>query len=123
LVHIKVGNGLYDYKVQAPYYLEYAVHNTYGIIAYNQTIYDYGQFALNFPDGCLAQIDYCRTTGDSSLVDQAICAEATDVCRDTVEGNLDYQNTGEVIILTYFRFVLQFFQPGRLQYPLTRLGG
>jgi hypothetical protein len=52
-------NGIIDEFIQAPYYLEFAVNNTYGIKAYNDTIYNYGQFALNKIDGCLASIAYC----------------------------------------------------------------
>ncbi|KAK5999087.1 Serine carboxypeptidase B [Cladobotryum mycophilum] len=80
-----VGNGIFDYKVQAPYYLKYSVDNNYGIVGYNETIYNYGEFALNNPGGCLASIDFCRTTKGVSLIDKAVCSEAAVLCQDTVE--------------------------------------
>lgn len=36
--------------------------------------------------GCLDQISLCRLTNLTSAADQAICAEAGIMCRDTVEG-------------------------------------
>jgi len=53
--------------------------------AYNDTVYDWVMFALNKPNGCLDQIDICRSVEDiNSLSGQAICAEAADMCRDNV---------------------------------------
>lgn len=34
-------NGIIDEYIQAPYYPEFAVHNTYGIKAVNDTVYNY----------------------------------------------------------------------------------
>lgn len=44
-------------------------------------------------NGCLSQIDFCRATNISSATDYAICTEAENICRDTVEGV--YYNIGE----------------------------
>lgn len=79
-------NGIIDEYIQVPYYPEFAVNNTYNITAYNQSIYDYTQIALNMPNGCLQQIEYCYLTNQSTLVGQAVCAEAANMCRDNVEG-------------------------------------
>lgn len=74
--------------VQAPYFAEFAVHNTYGIQTINETVYDHMQFALNeLGYGCLDQIALCRESdGANTPTGKAICAEATDACRDGVEG-------------------------------------
>ncbi|KAG4029948.1 hypothetical protein MFRU_014g02390 [Monilinia fructicola] len=81
-----VGNGIIDEYIQAPFYPEFAVNNTYGIKAYNDTVYNYAKFALNMRSGCLDQISYCRETNLTSLADRAICTEAENMCRDNVEG-------------------------------------
>ncbi|TVY19857.1 Carboxypeptidase S1-like protein [Lachnellula arida] len=86
-------NGIIDEAIQAPHYPEMAVNNTYGIKAYNDTVYDFAKFALNMANGCLSQIGFCRATNISSATDYAICTEAENICRDTVEGV--YYNIGE----------------------------
>lgn len=96
---LSVGNGIIDEALQAAYYPEFAVNNSYGIKAYNDTVYNYAQFANNMPNGCLAQIETCRyaaangeynySTPISSQSDPAvfsICSEAQSMCRDNVEG-------------------------------------
>ena len=79
-------NGIIDEAIQAPYYPEFAVHNTYGIQAVNQTVYDYMKFACFMSNGCLDQVDYCRQANRSTAVGKDICAEAANMCRDNVEG-------------------------------------
>ncbi|TVY94539.1 Carboxypeptidase S1-like protein A [Lachnellula willkommii] len=86
-------NGIIDEAIQAPYYPEMAVNNTYGIKAYNDTVYDFAKFALNMVNGCLSQIGFCRATNISSATDYAICTEAENICRDAVEGV--YYSIGE----------------------------
>ena len=81
-----IGNGIIDEYVQVPHYPEFAVNNTYGIKAVNDTVYEYMQFALNMNNGCLQQLDFCRSTNLTTPVEQAICAEAENMCRDNVEG-------------------------------------
>ena len=80
-----VGNGIIDEYIQAPYYPEFAVNNTYGIKAYNDTVYNYAMFATYWPDGCLAQVAGCRQVDKSTLAGQAVCTEAENMCRDNVE--------------------------------------
>ncbi|CZT08422.1 hypothetical protein WAI453_007252 [Rhynchosporium graminicola] len=79
-------NGIIDEEVQAPHYPEFAVNNTYGIKAVNDTVYNYQKFALNMASGCLDQIRSCRSTNLTSLSDRAICTAAGNMCRDNVEG-------------------------------------
>ncbi|KAL8243701.1 hypothetical protein R6Q59_009959 [Mikania micrantha] len=83
-------NGIIDEYIQVPYYNKFAVNNTYGIKAYNQTVYDYAEFALNFDGGCLAQIEACYQTNQSTLLGAGVCTEAGNMCRDNVEGPYYY---------------------------------
>ncbi|KAL5337790.1 peptidase S10, serine carboxypeptidase [Aspergillus crustosus] len=79
-------NGIIDEGIQANHYPEFSVHNTYGIEAVNETVYNYMKFANVMPNGCQDQIALCKATNRSSLADYALCAEATNMCRDNVEG-------------------------------------
>ncbi|KAL4953090.1 Alpha/Beta hydrolase protein [Aspergillus filifer] len=79
-------NGIVDEAIQATYYPEFAVHNTYGIEAVNETVYNYMKFANEMPNGCQDQVALCKATNRSSLADYALCSEATNMCRDNVEG-------------------------------------
>ncbi|KAF4220410.1 hypothetical protein CNMCM8980_001270 [Aspergillus fumigatiaffinis] len=79
-------NGIIDEGIQATYYPEFAVNNTYGIKLVNDTVYNYMKFANKMPNGCQDQIGYCKQTNRTSLADYAICSEATNMCRDNVEG-------------------------------------
>ncbi|KAI9708649.1 MAG: hypothetical protein M1820_003867 [Bogoriella megaspora] len=81
-----LGNAIIDEYIQAPYYPEFAVNNTYGIKAYNDTVYNYARFATYMPSGCLSQVAACRQVDKSTLSGQAVCTEAADMCRDNVEG-------------------------------------
>jgi len=100
-----IGNGIIDEYIQAPMYPEFATKNTYGIVAYNKTVYDYATFALNWPNGCLAFIEGCIGAAagiDGGLVRNGhgdvitevassnpsiatYCSEGQDMCRDNVE--------------------------------------
>ncbi|KUJ22719.1 putative carboxypeptidase S1 [Mollisia scopiformis] len=80
-----VGNGIISEQVQAPHYPEFAMNNTYGIKAYNDTVYNYAKFATYMVNGCLDQISFCSTTNRTQLSDLAICTEAENMCRDNVE--------------------------------------
>ena len=80
-------NAIIDEYIQAPFYPEFAVNNTYGIKAVNDTVYDFMKFACFAEDfGCLAQVDLCRQVNRSTTVGQLICEQATDQCRTNVEG-------------------------------------
>ncbi|GFN20225.1 hypothetical protein ABZX51_011824 [Aspergillus tubingensis] len=79
-------NGIIDAAIQANYYPEFAVNNTYGIKALNDTVYNYMKFANTMPNGCQDQVSLCKLTNRTSLADYAICTEAANMCRDNVEG-------------------------------------
>ena len=80
--------------------------STYGIKAYNDTVYSYAKFANFMYNGCLDQIKICRAAaaGNASYfpadapITQAeltpgvlqICNEAADMCRDNVESPYYY---------------------------------
>lgn len=79
-------NGIIDEAIQAPHYPEFARHNTYGIEAVNETVYNYMKFANSMPNGCQDMIAICKATNRTSLSDYALCTEAENMCRDNVEG-------------------------------------
>ncbi|KAJ5780348.1 hypothetical protein N7457_005508 [Penicillium paradoxum] len=79
-------NGLIDQGIQANYYADFAVNNTYGIKTVNDTVYNYMKFANEMPKGCQTLIAMCHATKRVEVADQAICAEATYMCRDNAEG-------------------------------------
>ena len=80
-------NAIIDEYIQAPYYSEFAIKNTYGIKAVNDTVYDFMRFAT-FAEGfgCLAQIDQCRQVNRTTDVGKITCSQASDQCRTNVEG-------------------------------------
>lgn len=83
-------NGIIDEFIQVPYYPEFAIHNTYDIQLYNESVYNFTQYALYAPSvGCLAQVGYCigADPDNVTITDyQSLCSEAATVCRDMVEG-------------------------------------
>lgn len=87
-----IGNGIIDEATQAPHYPEFAVNNTYGIVAVDEKVHDYMEFATYMIGGCLDQIAECRETNRTSFDDLAICSEAQSMCRDNVES--PYYNYG-----------------------------
>ncbi|KAI4908851.1 hypothetical protein J4E90_008588 [Alternaria incomplexa] len=99
-------NGIIDEAIQAEHYPEFAVNNTYGIKAYNDTVYSYAKFANNMYNGCLYQIALCRAAAEGNTTyyhadakiteaeltpgEMQICNEAADMCRDNVESPYYY---------------------------------
>ncbi|OQD68931.1 hypothetical protein PENPOL_c002G04467 [Penicillium polonicum] len=79
-------NGLIDLGIQSSFYPEFAVNNTYGIQSVNDTVYNYMKFANEMPKGCQTLIAMCKATKRTSVADHSICSEATNMCRDNVEG-------------------------------------
>jgi carboxypeptidase C (cathepsin A) len=78
-------NGIIDSRVQAPYYPEFAVNNTYGIKAVNDTIYNFMKIAYYIPDGCRDWIDYCAQSDVSTDDGKQTCQFGSIICRDFVE--------------------------------------
>lgn len=117
-----VGNGIIDEFVQAPYYPEFAVNNTYGIQSYNDTVYNYAKFATYFSNGCLAQIEQCRSTNRTQIADYAICSEAAAMCRDNVEGlYYSYGQRGTVSSPVQFLSFLQLIQMYSMIFDILRM--
>ncbi|KAF2117169.1 Alpha/Beta hydrolase protein [Lophiotrema nucula] len=78
-------NGIVDESIQAPYYPEFAVNNTYGIKSINDTIYTFMKQAYYMPEGCHDQIEYCRQSDRTTESGQLTCSQATNLCRSLVE--------------------------------------
>ena len=78
-------NGIIDYKIQGPYYPEFAVNNTYGIKVVNDTIYSFMKTAYYLPYGCADQIDYCVAADKSTTPGLRACHFANAICRLFVE--------------------------------------
>lgn len=70
-------NGIIDEYIQTPYYPEFANHNTYGIKAVNDTVYDYMKFAYYFDGGCRTALEYCRDANRTSDVGQQLCFQVS----------------------------------------------
>lgn len=81
-----IGNGIIDEYIQAPHYPEFAVNNTYGIKAVNDTVYNYMKFACYMIGGCLDLVTQCRENNQTNLAGNTFCSEAQNMCRDNVEG-------------------------------------
>ncbi|KAJ6785314.1 hypothetical protein PWT90_04607 [Aphanocladium album] len=92
-----VANGCIDSRVEAPSYPHQAYNNTYGIKAYNQTIYEMAMQQLDAPQtGCYDTTDKCRSLaaqgdpyghGNNDTVNKA-CTAATEACAVKVIGAL-----------------------------------
>lgn len=80
-----IGNGIIDEYIQAPWYPEFAVNNTYGIKAVNDTIYNFMKMAFYIPNGCGDYYQYCAQSDRSTEDGQSTCASATAICRSLVE--------------------------------------
>ena len=78
-------NGFFDVYTQTPYYPEFAVNNTYGITAINDTVYEFMKFACYMDGGCLDMASQCAQVNRSTDVGQQYCFQATTQCRTNVE--------------------------------------
>jgi carboxypeptidase C (cathepsin A) len=81
-------NGIISARIQMEYYPEFAYKNTYGIQAYNESVYEFAKFAWSMPYvGCAAALDTCAAANISDPYDGvSTCAQATAICRSMVEG-------------------------------------
>jgi len=80
-----IGNGIISERIQAPYYPEFAVNNTYGIKLVNDTIYEYMKMSYYIASGCRDWIDMCAAANKSTQDGRSTCATATNLCRSLVE--------------------------------------
>lgn len=80
-----IGNGWIDSRIQVPYYPEFANHNTYGIKAVNDTVYEFMKFAHFMIGGCSDQLDACVGANRTTEVGQLTCQQASDDCYTNVE--------------------------------------
>ncbi|OJD30331.1 carboxypeptidase s1 [Diplodia corticola] len=78
-------NGIIDEAIQAPYYPEMAVNNTYGIKAVDDTIYSQMKDAYYREGGCADQVAACAAADRTTNEGWTICREATSFCRNEVE--------------------------------------
>ena len=81
-----IGNGIIDETIQAPYYPEFAVNNTYGIKAVNDTIYNYMKLSYYISGGCRDNLAYCASVDRSTPDGMSACAQSNAICRNLVEG-------------------------------------
>jgi hypothetical protein len=86
-------NACIDSKIEAPYYLEMAVNNTYGLQTIPDNVYQEARNNLTKKGGCDDLIDQCRlyaradleSVGTNDTVNAA-CAAATVYCYQYVQG-------------------------------------
>ncbi|GAP84531.1 putative carboxypeptidase s1 protein [Rosellinia necatrix] len=78
-------NGIISASIQTPYYPEFAVNNTYGVKAVNETIYNFMKMSWEFPGGCRDYIQACIAGDRSTLDGLSVCSQATAICRNLVE--------------------------------------
>lgn len=79
-------NGLIDEQIQAPYLPEFAVNNTYGIKAVNDSVYSFMKQVYYMPGGCQDSIEYCRESDRNTMDSYYRCSSAASLCRSLVEG-------------------------------------
>lgn len=82
-------NGIVDEEIQTAYFPEFAVNNTYGIKAVNDTIYNFMKTAYSIPNGCRDWIQSCKDSLSQDPGTQGTyftCASASSICRSLVEG-------------------------------------
>ncbi|KAF2034063.1 alpha/beta-hydrolase [Setomelanomma holmii] len=86
-------NGCVDSNIEAPFYLEYAVNNTYGLQTIPDEVYREAYQNLTKEGGCYDLLDQCRTLtaydpdsiGNNDTINAA-CALATEYCYNYVQG-------------------------------------
>ncbi|KAK0609170.1 Carboxypeptidase S1-like protein A [Lasiodiplodia hormozganensis] len=81
-------SGLIDEQIQTPYYPEFAVNNTYGIKAVNDSIYSFMKQAYETPGGCSYQLQLCADGLDADPTNKdtlRYCSTAASSCYSFVE--------------------------------------
>lgn len=93
--HLLLGGSNADFGIARRWYPEFAVNNTYGIKAVNDTVYEYMKFACYMIGGCLDLCAQCEQVNRSTDVGMQTCFQATDQCRTNVESPYyDYSGRG-----------------------------
>lgn len=86
-------NGCMDSFIEGPQYPEMATNNTYGFVAYNETVHAAVLEALTGPGGCNNLITQCRSlaavgdpdyAGTNTTVNN-VCVDASVVCFENVQ--------------------------------------
>jgi carboxypeptidase D len=70
---------------QLPYYPEFANHNSYGIKAVNDTIYDYMKSSCFMGGGCLDMLKSCKQANRTTELGRMTCRDALNFCPVGVE--------------------------------------
>lgn len=83
-------------EIQAPYYPEFAMHNTYGRQLVPNATYNSMKKAWSNPGGCHDMITACKATDRNTILGQTTCANATSFCRAFVEEPYYNAKTGGV---------------------------
>jgi hypothetical protein len=104
-------NGCIDSKIEAPFYLEYAVNNTYGVHTVSNDVYLDARNNLTKEGGCNTLIDQCRAlaafdtenTGTNNTINAA-CALATQYCWQFVQGAFTAAS-GVCLLHFLFRYI------------------
>jgi carboxypeptidase C (cathepsin A) len=100
LVSLGIINGCVDDLIQAPFYPQMAVNNTFGVTAINPTRAELAAASFSAPGGCSDSIAKCREalasqdandSGDISVVD-SLCSSAYSYCVNNVMN--PYQDAG-----------------------------
>jgi carboxypeptidase C (cathepsin A) len=78
-------NGIIDEAIQAPYYPEFAVNNTYKIKAVSDTVYRAMKAAYYDPGMCRDQLAACASANRSITEGWNTCVNASFTCRNYVE--------------------------------------
>lgn len=86
IIALGINNGIADYSIQEPAYIDYALDNKYNKIIDKATA---ARYHKQYKNRCAPLLKTCTTPG--SPLDITTCAATTEVCFQTVEGPI----TGE----------------------------
>ena len=94
-----IGNGIIDAGIQSPYYAEFAVNNTYGIKAVNDSVYTFMKQVYYMPEGCRDWVADCAAADRSTFHGQMTCSTASNICRSLIRNiyiNLSGRGTYDI---------------------------
>lgn len=105
-----IGNGIIDEAIQAPFYPEFAVNNSYGIQTVSDEVYQDMKAAFYDPGMCKDQVADCAAVDHSTRSGQAICRNASSTCRNYVEGPYYNYNYNPYDIRPYVPMPPDYFE-------------